>query len=120
MAQRVQGSPPRARGRHCGTEDRATHPGLTPACAGTSRPGHLRWAGAGAHPRVRGDVFSVVWAVPSGVGSPPRARGRQGWGIRPVVHEGLTPACAGTSASPAFPGTALRAHPRVRGDVSLR
>ena len=70
------GSPPRARGRHL-----AEHPvegvtGLTPACAGTSRPGLSTLARSWAHPRVRGDVPGGRVEYCGGAGSPPRARGR--------------------------------------------
>ena len=113
----VQGSPPRARGRHLGAKNASGGSGLTPACAGTS-PGDARLRLAdGAHPRVRGDVRCEPVQVGGVEGSPPRARGRLPAVSSAASARGLTPACAGTSCAPSCRHPEPRAHPRVRGDV---
>ena len=112
------GSPPRARGHPARRRRRRREGGLTPACAGTSGRPARGAAGWRAHPRVRGDVSENPWRRHLQKGSPPRARGRRRClGQRPAPP-GLTPACAGTSHSGWWTGSAARAHPRVRGDVS--
>ena len=55
LAGAVQGSPPRARGRHRPRWPRRRVPGLTPACAGTTAAHRLLLWSWQAHPRVRGD-----------------------------------------------------------------
>ena len=136
----MEGSPPRARGRHGDSGELAVERGLTPACAGTStyacssllvgtgspprargRPTRPlarrpRWR---AHPRVRGDVALQLTAYGNAEGSPPRARGRRVRWAQASANLGLTPACAGTSGLTRRPGLSSRAHPRVRGDVHL-
>ena len=71
------GTPPRARGRLLADAKKDHRPGNTPACAGKTR-----WCGVagipeGEHPRVRGEDLSHEHLLVSGVGTPPRARGRQ-------------------------------------------
>ena len=92
----ARGSPPRARGRPPDPPTSLRPGGLTPACAGTTRPARALPCGRWAHPRVRGDD-----------------------GRKLARHEGsswLTPACAGTTLRAATESTAVSAHPRVRGD----
>ena len=71
-----EGSPPRARGRLHEPGPPGGGPGLTPACAGTSRWKAYDPKWLGAHPRVRGDVKRRGGRGPAVAGSPPRARGR--------------------------------------------
>ena len=132
------GSPPRARGHRRSAGELGQRPGLTPACAGTSRTRLWGWSGRGAHPRVRGDVPPGRLHRPIHWGSPPRARGRRVALLATSPARGLTPACAGTSTVHALEGSEYagspprargrrcvvtidewpsRAHPRVRGDV---
>ncbi len=91
------GSPPRARGHRRSAGELGQRPGLTPACAGTSRTRLWGWSGR--------------------EGSPPRARGRSTGPAPPTHPLGLTPACAGTSRRASRHKSRKRAHPRVRGDV---
>src|SRR5690606_29139579 len=69
------GSPPRARGPRRSTCCCRSGPRFTPACAGTSPSSSTSSAAISVHPRVRGDLVTARDAQPSGVGSPPRARG---------------------------------------------
>ena len=96
-----EGSPPRARGRLQGPPPGVPGAGLTPACAGTSRPPRSQTSTHWAHPRVRGDVLDRLAFDEVRQGSPPRARGRRCCWQGPPLVRGLTPACAGTSRVPA-------------------
>ena len=77
MKAEQRGSPPRARGRPPRPMWLRVHGGLTPACAGTSRPGRPGTVWPRAHPRVRGDVPGGSGGRAVCGGSPPRARGRR-------------------------------------------
>ena len=110
------GSPPRARGRHPGGTRGLMGRGLTPACAGTTRPRSSARPSATAHPRVRGDDSAALSRSTTPCGSPPRARGRRSGYVSVAGSLGLTPACAGTTPARAHPGRPPSAHPRVRGD----
>ena len=70
------GSPPRARGRPRCASWPSRRPGLTPACAGTTRCRQQQQPPTRAHPRVRGDDALTAWVAVTRSGSPPRARGR--------------------------------------------
>ena len=115
----VEGSPPRARG-HPGTRRAGrSGPGLTPACAGTSRVSRCPPQPRGAHPRVRGDIITDLQSSGRRRGSPPRARGHRALPASPGDRMGLTPACAGTSPARAVRTPGHGAHPRVRGDIGV-
>ena len=49
------GSPPHARGRHAGLGRSNVGYGITPACAGKTKPRWLREVRRGDHPRMRGE-----------------------------------------------------------------
>ena len=92
-----RGSPPRVRGTASVIAMAGDEIGITPACAGNSRPppdGRRAWPD---HPRVCGEQLVHIRDTLHQVGSPPRVRGtdlRRGGGLRAV---GITPACAGNS-----------------------
>jgi len=110
------GSPPRAWGRHSTEMPRTCRPRFTPTCVGTARGKlvqHWQWS---VHPHVRGDGTVAGLFPANGVGSPPRALGRQG-----RVQEGqwqgrFTPTCVGTAADRPAPPASTPVHPHVRGD----
>ena len=112
----VEGSPPRARGRLGDPVAVVVDSGLTPACAGTTRPWWPAFCNTRAHPRVRGDDGEAAVPVDVPGGSPPRARGRRRERHGVADLGGLTPACAGTTHGPQTGRNPERAHPRVRGD----
>ena len=114
------GSPPRARGRRGAAGGGAGLVGLTPACAGTTSSSRSSRTRSGAHPRVRGDDDSLKLPHLVASGSPPRARGRHPTPEASAPGARLTPACAGTTSCPGSRPTFRAAHPRVRGDDSLR
>ncbi len=117
FARLIRGSPPRARGHH-GPDGRcAPRSRFTPACAGTSPRAATPSAASSVHPRVRGDIVSIISCARRTPGSPPRARGHLH-----RLHGGLalgrfTPACAGTSCRRSRAVAARTVHPRVRGDI---
>ena len=98
----VVGSPPRARGAGVDRGRRDAGPGITPACAGSSRV--VRGAGWGGadHPRVRGEQGHYLVCISQARGSPPRARGAVVRISLTGRHGRITPACAGSrQAQPA-------------------
>ena len=115
----ASGSPPRARGHPGGDQRRGGRRGLTPACAGTSARQRTCGSSGRAHPRVRGDINPTSTAYGLFQGSPPRARGHPLERTSQTEQWGLTPACAGTSRRRGWWPSSPRAHPRVRGDITL-
>ena len=89
------GSPPRVRGKASRFPPFAWRLGITPACAGKSRPGGLRGGLGGDHPRVCGEKSPWRAARRPGWGSPPRVRGKEYWGLLYAISRRITPACAG-------------------------
>ena len=132
-----QVGPPRVRGEHvaarpvvgltsgpppCAQEARTAAPSnnrrtrTTPACAGRTEKLQTCQTLQTDHPRVRGEHDGYDPLGKGGTGPPPRARGAPGTGLRPQIHVGTTPACAGST--PARRGSRPGAwdHPRVRGE----
>ena len=68
------------------------------------------------HPRVRGEKAITAIGVDPQTGSPPRARGKGCNRRRCDRAFGITPACAGKSASPLRSLGGAWDHPRVRGE----
>ncbi len=93
------GSSPRARGARVPARADRRHPGLIPACAGSTAPALVARTAPRAHPRVRGE-------------HPVR--------VQAAVREGLIPACAGSTCCRWCCGRWSRAHPRVRGEHRCR
>ena len=110
------GSPPRMRGKERKRCCTATGTGITPAYAGKSRlhTSVLPWRRD--HPRICGEKerWQGIWN--SGVGSPPRMRGKVGDHAVIGVHHRSTPAHAGKSHCSRRRATALRDHPRACGE----
>ena len=111
-----RGSSPRARGAPQANAPAADKRGIIPACAGSTRH---RGAGAPVprdHPRVRGEHYSG-WSGPRArSGSSPRARGARTYRDKEYQHEGIIPACAGSTMLPEVIALTPRDHPRVRGE----
>ena len=114
-----RGSPPRVRGKLEIPRRPHPRPGITPACAGKTRPPPLAHLTRKDHPRVCGENLKREKTVDLTRGSPPRVRGKQGGKRIRKAEERITPACAGkTNKSKSF-NTALWDHPRVCGENSL-
>ena len=70
------------------------------------------------HPRLRGEYFELSLIVPSKVGSPPLARGIQGFAFRNAFETRITPACAGNTTACYSLRMLWKDHPRLRGEYS--
>ena len=116
----ASGSPPRVRGKRRLRGRRARRRGLTPACAGKTRPGGCPAPGTRAHPRVCGENAERGKEPVQSVGSPPRVRGKQVHPLDELLGQGLTPACAGKTGEAPGRGGHAPAHPRVCGENSMR
>ena len=133
------GLPPRRRGKDGNEVQLIAAEGITPAWAGKStrsRPGlpwlwdHPRMGGekkrfcsmaffVGDHPRVGGEKAAYLAGLTSGVGSPPRGRGKAVAQKFRFVHLGITPAWAGKSFDSLTVCRRLRDHPRMGGEKSV-
>ena len=110
------GSPPRMRGKEPRRRNALVPQGITPAYAGKSIfNGGLRVRDRD-HPRVCGEKKSLVTLTLTGVGSPPRMRGKDKSCVRNLTSTGITPAYAGKSSLSAFSVGRFRDHPRVCGE----
>ena len=69
------GSPPHARGIRIGRSARVDRGGITPACAGNTRPVFYSFDFSRDHPRMRGEYSYSVLPFSASLGSPPHARG---------------------------------------------
>ena len=131
------GSSPRARGAPFLPILVVEQAGIIPACAGStpryamcggmcggSSPRARGARGAGFllpsdkvdHPRVRGEHLPQGEGWASARGSSPRARGAPRLLDRVENHEGIIPACAGSTETRQGTEAINRDHPRVRGE----
>ena len=110
------GSPPHVRGKGNGIQERHDDPGITPACAGKRTLAQLDAMKSRDHPRACGEKRAGLAGERSGLGSPPRMRGK---GIHTGVvlgNRGITPAHAGKSCRRNHSGRSPQDHPRVCGE----
>ena len=91
-------------------------PRITPAYAGKRGRSDSRPPPSGDHPRVCGEKALLSFHRVSGVGSPPRMRGKVSFPASNVVRIGITPAYAGKSESIDVQAEIERDHPRVCGE----
>ena len=110
------GSPPRVRGKgqSKGREQRELR--ITPACAGKSNTKNAIKSIGRDHPRVCGEKVRIKPRKTWEEGSPPRVRGKGRQAVRHAHAGGITPACAGKSASQGSRRCPQRDHPRVCGE----
>ena len=92
-----RGSPPLARGTDVFVSAECATAGITPACAGNSRPELHRYRHCRDHPRLRGEQLILLITLGMKMGSPPLARGTVGWLLYLSAAHRITPACAGNS-----------------------
>ena len=97
--QRIDGSPPRVRGKPLSISLRSTGARITPACAGKTSLKPISSTRTADHPRVCGENMRVVLTTVALRGSPPRVRGKHS--VKKFFHSELriTPACAGKTPS---------------------
>ena len=94
-----QGSPPRVRGKVQPAGSLHTLVGITPAYAGKSLSVPTHGSRPGDHPRVCGEKGLDGAPAGSGLGSPPRVRGKDPRWEDGTCPCGITPACAGKSCA---------------------
>ena len=110
------GSSPRARGAPCWRLCPSLLHGLIPASAGSTALRGPSSRSIWAHPRERGE-HRLVQLHPARLrGSSPRARGARDLAVPAGGLAGLIPASAGSTFCNALRSSAVRAHPRERGE----
>ncbi len=111
-----RGSSPHARGALRLEHASDDHPGIIPACAGSTH-GPVSAAVLGRdHPRMRGEHLSDGQAVLIASGSSPHARGARELQGDHGQYGGIIPACAGSTFLTASAWRARWDHPRMRGE----
>ena len=110
------GSPPRMRGKALEVSTWLVLPRITPAYAGKSGASVGRLAVVRDHPRVCGEKRPVRRGACSGLGSPPRMRGKDLHREERARCGGITPAYAGKSPNWFCSRLSGRDHPRVCGE----
>ena len=110
------GSSPHTRGAR--SEERiGVIPGrIIPAYAGSTPAPTPSAAGAGDHPRIRGEHVGWAWEGVKMVGSSPHTRGALALLQRTLTQRRIIPAYAGSTLRLATFGTPARDHPRIRGE----
>ena len=88
---------------------------ITPACAGKTACVRGRVGGSWDHPRVCGKNLFCFSSIASTLGSPPRVREKPEATKGNIAQVGITPACAGKTASATSPVRLRQDHPRVCG-----
>ena len=116
----LPGSSPLTRGKLCIGCVRGACVGLIPAHAGKTQRDRPRPHRDGAHPRSRGENALAVRVAVGNEGSSPLTRGKLPPSTRPGRRARLIPAHAGKTACRACGGWGLGAHPRSRGENSLK
>ena len=89
---------------------------VSPAYAGKSSCLWWRKWPCRDHPRVCGEKLNTHLTFPPSSGSPPRMRGKEKRQAGLLRAPGITPACAGKSASHGCGSRGWRDHPRVCGE----
>ena len=110
------GSPPLARGTDIPDACNPGTRGITPACAGNSGHNSGQRQSGQDHPRLRGEQEEATISFGRREGSPPLARGTAHPPKRSCCSTGITPACAGNSATSPLRVPFSRDHPRLRGE----
>ena len=113
------GSPPLARGTDFSFCAERCEYRITPACAGNRRRTVTGLTLSRDHPRLRGEQNYYSSDINWKQGSPPLARGTGlATGETDFIRR-ITPACAGNRLGFGIAGTAIRDHPRLRGEQNL-
>ena len=112
----VAGSPPRVRGKALAVSAHAFKCRITPACAGKSSSTICCVRHYEDHPRVCGEKMSFRSWIVSGLGSPPRMRGKEEFACSDGSQVGITPAYAGKRRFQFIGRRVYEDHPRVCGE----
>ena len=113
---RWQGSPPRMRGKVEIQLPTGHSRGITPAYAGKSWTRQTKQFVSWDHPRVCGEKRTQAHPAKTGLGSPPRMRGKETPDQGIDQEFGITPAYAGKRECPTEGAPAAGDHPRVCGE----
>ena len=120
VSSNLTGSPPRVRERPSSPLRRVYILGITPACAGKTKFGSVRFGPSQDHPRVCGKDHLEEKSVENGLGSPPRVRERPNRDPLDNTAMRITPACAGKTFLFATVCRPVQDHPRLCGkDVEI-
>ena len=111
-----EGSPPRGRGKGHLTPTSRNCRRITPAWAGKRPSCRQRSCRSRDHPRVGGEKSHTAPIVRTGVGSPPRGRGKDDEQEATYFSGRITPAWAGKRDPPLLPVPIDEDHPRVGGE----
>ena len=114
--ERLEGSPPRRRGKGFIPNNILCCNRITPAWAGKSGPHIHQRSIIWDHPRMGGEKKSRPTATQSRTGSPPHGRGKVCARIRIAPVRGITPAWAGKRHLRRRTAWNRRDHPRVGGE----
>ena len=110
------GSPPRGRGKVQLSKSHIMQDRITPAWAGKRYSTKQRPIFEQDHPRVGGEKKAPPMIHTIHTGSPPRGRGKGGYGWLMLTLTGITPAWAGKSDCCSFDVAEVWDHPRVGGE----
>ena len=113
---RMRGSSPHARGARTCAKIHSGVLGIIPACAGSTRSSKHVQGGHWDHPRMRGEHSLYASTADFHRGSSPHARGALAGLTVSRVHQGIIPACAGSTSSAGRTPPRCRDHPRMRGE----
>ena len=113
------GSSPHARGAPEARDLNALHSGIIPACAGSTDAVPRAAAVHRDHPRMRGEHSLALSSIGMRPGSSPHARGALRGHARSAAHDGIIPACAGSTRRRSPRRSTSRDHPRMRGEHCL-
>ena len=113
------GSPPCMRGKDHQTFQLVLRDGITPACAGKSRPCVVHVCRTEDHPRVCGEKALSTFSSLKNSGSPPHVRGKGECPQGTPSCCRITPACAGKSPNRILHDSHWQGSPpRMRGKVA--
>ena len=115
-----EGSSPLTRGKHSWLAASTPVWGLIPAHAGKTRKGPTTRRRCGAHPRSRGENKVEGLVGVADLGSSPLTRGKPCASLDDCYPPGLIPAHAGKTTTFPRAQRCERAHPRSRGENTLR
>ena len=90
--------------------------GIIPAYAGSTFSNQWRISFLRDHPRIRGEHKASASISTGSPGSSPHTRGAQQQADVALVAGGIIPAYAGSTSVAKSPYSALRDHPRIRGE----
>ena len=114
------GSPPHVRGKAACSGIAENEFGITPACAGKSKPCKLRAKHQWDHPRMCGEKAKYWMQGREPEGSPPHVRGKEYLGGGRYHVNRITPACAGKRFCCLVRYYSLRDHPRMCGEKTKK